>query len=94
MIKIGKVGKANQKANREIKKMFIKRGICCCEFCGSDYCLTFAHRHKRIWYRSCLELLYEFTQVLLLCQKCHDMIEYDAERTKNVFMALRGSEVI
>lgn len=92
MIKAGKVGKANSKAIRINKKTFMDLGITRCELCDCDNYLGFAHRHKRVWYRAFLELLYNFKQVILLCQKCHEEIEYSQERTEHVFMALRGPE--
>lgn len=90
--RVGKVGKANATANRKLKKIFLSHGITQCEYCGSDNYLGFAHRHKRVWYRSNLGNLYKFNQVLLLCQVCHEMIEYNAERTDHLFTALRGPE--
>lgn len=93
MLKIGKIGKINILANRYIKSMFLSLGICFCEVCGTDYMLTFAHRHKRVWYRSCPELLHHITHVLLLCAKCHAAIEYDKDGTEKLFMKLRGAEV-
>ena len=92
MIKVGKIGKANAAANRKLKKMFMDKGITTCEFCGADNYLGFAHRHKRVWYRQNLDLLSDFRQVLLLCQKDHDMIEYSQERTEHLFVSLRGPE--
>lgn len=90
--KVGKVGKANSRAIYHLKKLFTSKGITTCEYCGADNYLTYAHRHKRVWYRSCLEKLYDFLQVLLLCQTCHNMIEYNAERTEHLFLSLRGPE--
>lgn len=72
--------------------MFIEKGITYCEKCGSDFGLSFAHFHKRIWYRSQPEKLWDFNQVLLLCLRCHEKIEYDKELTKKIFIDLRGKE--
>lgn len=51
--------------------------------------LTFAHRHKRIEYKSCPEKLYDFNETLLLCINAHQMIEFDREKTKQIFKELR-----
>lgn len=56
--------------------------------------LSFAHRHKRVWYRSCPELLSDFNQVLLLCIPCHEEIEYSTEKTESIFMLKRGEETV
>lgn len=75
----------NQRVNKELKKLFEEKGIDRCEMCGSDYLLTFAHRHKRRWYYGQENLLSDFNQVLLLCLKCHNRIEYNKELTEQIF---------
>lgn len=50
-----KCTKINQKANRELKKLFEMEGVRSCELklpgCTGNMFLTFAHRHKRNWYK-------------------------------------------
>ena len=89
---IGKIGRININANKILKKMFWNKDITRCENCSSTYILTFAHRHKRHWYRKWPELLSSFNQVLLLCHRCHNEIEYDKEKTSEIFLVLRGDE--
>lgn len=91
---MGKITEINKKANRQLKKMFEEKGITWCEMCGAHWGLSFAHRHKRLWYRPQLHLLSDFNQVLLLCIQCHNKIEYDKELTKDVFIKFRGEEVL
>ena len=92
MKQIGKIGRINQKANRRLKQLFMDKEVVWCEMCGTTSMLTFAHRHKRIYYRSHPELLSDYNQVLLLCQQCHNEIEYDREKSDEVFERLRGLE--
>lgn len=90
---MSKQTKLNQKANKKLKEMFISKEITWCELCGNNNFLTFAHRHKRDWYKGKSEnLLYSYNQVLLLCIHCHQDIEYDKTKTINVFLNLRGIE--
>lgn len=96
MKKVGKIGKQNIQANRKIKEMFIDKGITFCEVkldgCTPDYALTFAHRHKRVWYHSKMHLLSEYTQVVCACMSCHMKIEKDKNLTELIFQKLRGDE--
>lgn len=93
MKQIGKIGKRNIEANKILKKIFEEKEIYNCENpnCQSGFCLTFAHRHKREWYRPVerQKLLYDFNEVLLLCLKCHDEIEVSKEKTEELFNKLR-----
>jgi len=84
MNKIGKIGKRNIEANKKLKEIFIDNGITRCELCNSDYALTFAHKERREWYRSQPELLSDFKQVLLLCQKCHQKMDDRSETTEKL----------
>lgn len=96
MRKVGKIGRINIDANEKLKYIFEQKDIRSCELrhpgCTCQYALTFAHRHKRIWYRSRPEMLSDFNQVLLLCQHCHAYIEYSPYLTHDAFMRLRGPE--
>ncbi len=94
--KVGKIGQINQEANRILKAKFVKMQTTSCEIklpgCMKTFALSFAHRHKRLWYRSQPELLSEISQVVLACAYCHDKIERDPELTERTFKRLRGSE--
>lgn len=79
----------NKEANQVLKKVFESKGITRCENCNGTFALQFAHKHKRIWYRRKLHLLADYNQVLLLCAKCHHDIEYDKDKTKELFERLR-----
>lgn len=92
--KLGKIGKINKASNEKLKELFIENDITSCEICGLTYGLTFAHRHKRVWYRSRPELLSDANQVLLLCLECHQKIEYNKKLTEETFIRLRGEEVL
>jgi len=92
MIKQGKIGRLNQKARKKIAILFEAKGINWCEKCGRGFGVAPAHRHNRVWYRRCPELLWSFKQVLALCIPCHQGIEGRREKTEALFMKLRGKE--
>ncbi len=56
--------------------------------------LTNVHRHKRFWYLRHPELLFDFNQVVRGCVACHNLIEHNKELTEQVFLKLRGPEVL
>lgn len=91
MRNIGKIGKRNIKANKILKELFYEKDITRCEKCGTDFALSFAHLHKRDWYKpkDKQHLLYAFEQVLLLCINCHEEIEVNKEKTEELFNQLR-----
>jgi len=94
MIKrIGKQTRINIEANQILKDLFIDKEIFTCELCHSPFFMSYHHRHKRMFYRSCPELLSDFNQVILVCAKDHDELERDKEYSKEVFMKLRGEEI-
>ena len=80
----------------KLKRIYEAKGTTTCEIrfpgCLNNWALGFAHRHKRIWYKSQPELLTDYNQTVLACVKCHDAIEYDRELTEKVFRRLRGEE--
>lgn len=92
-MKIGKVGKNAINANKVIKKICDEKGIHKCEIglsgCWISNELHPAHKHKRIWYRSCPELLSDFNQWILACPVCHEKLEYEKELTLETFKRLR-----
>lgn len=95
MNQLGKIGKINQKANKKILVMFEEHNINRCEIqlpgC-QNYILQRVHRHKRHWYRSCPELLWDYKQVVCGCHYCHEIIERDPELTEKIFLRIRGEE--
>ena len=94
---IGKIGKINIAANKRLKTLYEGLGVTSCEIQleGCDnWFLQFAHRHKRIWYRSQPEQLSEHKQTVLACNHCHQIIEKDSGLTGEIFERLRGPENI
>jgi len=91
--KIGKIGQRNIEANKFLKEIYIDKEITTCELgftgCTHNNFLSFAHRHKREWYRKYPELLYYFNETILACVKCHDIIEVSKGLTEKVFNHLR-----
>ena len=97
---MGKQTNLNLKANRKLKKLFEEKEINYCELdlphdCTAFMGLTNAHRHKRDWYKDKPEeLLWSFNQVAKICLPGHMMIEADSEKTADLFIRLRGEEII
>lgn len=79
----------NRESNKILKELYKEKGITKCELCGSSFWLSFAHKHKRVWYRANPELLSSFYHTLLLCIPCHQDLEFDKELTKETFENLR-----
>lgn len=92
-----------------VKPDFVRRGINYCEVCKwlhdrgeiSDQEVrscqihpTFAHRHKRGWYKSKdPHLLFCFNQIIRAGQYHHDKyLEWDKEEKEKWFTRLRGKE--
>jgi len=46
--------------NERLKKLYSLKGITRCEICGSEFILSFHHKHKRRWYKTKPELLHSF----------------------------------
>lgn len=86
----------NKASNRILVKLYVDKGVTTCEGrfpgCLNNQMLSFAHRHKRIYYRIQPKRLSDFKQTLLLCLNCHEKIEYDRELTEELFIRLRGEE--
>lgn len=89
--KIGKIGKVNLEANRQLKKLFTNQDYCeiQLEGCLKTWPLQFCHRHKRAWYKGNVELLADRNQVVIGCQNCHEKIEFSKELTEEIFKKLR-----
>ncbi len=81
------------KANKILKEIYLDKGITVCEMCGGSFALSWHHRHKRWWYIKKTELLSSFNQTILVCQNCHNKIEYDKELHNKTFERLRGDEI-
>jgi len=95
MKKIGRIGKINLKANRILKQKYTERGTTSCEIrlpgCMPNFALSFAHKHKRVWYYSRPELLSSIKETLIACPNCHDKIEDNKKLTEEVFKKLRDN---
>ena len=94
--RVGRVGKANIKANKLIRAQAQGLGLSFCEInfkeCLRTFPLAPAHRHKRHWYKGQAEKLADIRQWVIACQYCHDKIEHNTKLTEEVFKALRGPE--
>lgn len=83
-------------ARARLKRIFYDKGITNCEIglpgCVQYTMLSFAHRHKRIWYANDENRtkLGDFDQVLLACIPCHQVIEDSRELTEKYFKLRRG----
>lgn len=89
---IGKIGKINMDANHKLKEEFQDLGVISCEICGSEWALSWHHRHKRQWYRGKEWLLSDIRQVLLLCPNHHDMLERSRALSNETFKKYRSQE--
>ena len=82
------------KERAKLKKIYLEKGITTCEIglsgCMKDFGLSFAHKHKRVYYYQRPELLGSFNETILACAFCHQEIEKDRELTEMVFKKLRG----
>lgn len=94
--KVGKVGKANIAARKIIAEIAEEKNLVRCEIgfedCLQNLYLAPAHRHKRAWYKGDVELLADFKQWVAACQICHNIIEFNAGLTEEMFLRLRGDE--
>ena len=94
--KIGKQGKINAKANKEIDKLFDAHDIRHCEVglpgCQGTFALTRCHRHKRYWYYGQPEKLWDYKQVVCACTSCHSWLETSHQLTEETFQRIRGDE--
>lgn len=76
-------------------KQFQKLGITRCELqldgCLGSSFLSIAHRYKRRWYLSHPDKLGDLQHCLILCQNCHDKLEFNARLTEESFIRLRDN---
>ncbi len=81
---------------QQLKKKFERMGVMACEVklngCKGQYWLTWAHRHKRVWYYDKPGMLEDYLQVCLACISCHMKMEQNRQLTESVFMRIRGSQ--
>ena len=77
----------------KLKKEYQEKGIATCEIklegCMREFSLSFAHKHKRVWYYDKPGLLGDFNETILACAYCHAEIEKDNQITEDVFNNLR-----
>lgn len=79
----------------KLKKLYERKGVVQCELrlegCWRNNALSFAHRHKRRYYKG-TDTLWTFNQTILACIPCHQQIEYDSDLTEEAFQRLRGDD--
>jgi hypothetical protein len=89
---LGKIGKINVKARKEIARIAEEKGITRCEIQYNDRCMgeahAPAHRHSRTWYRSQPELLSDYSEWVGACQYCHSIMDA-TKAQEEVFERLR-----
>ena len=94
MIKqLGKRGKEWIKERARLRVIYRRKGIDSCEVrfkdCMGVFGMSFAHRHKRVWYYNRPGLLGSFEETVRACAHCHDKMERDKGLTAEVFKRLR-----
>lgn len=94
---MGVVGDRNADAVKRLKEQYLEAGIEECEIgipgkCWRNNALGFVHKHKRIWYRACPELLYAMSETLLGCTPCHQALEFNEKLTLQFFKRLRPKQ--
>lgn len=88
--KVGKIGSANIKANKILAEKLPKQHCeAQLEGCLGNWPLSWAHKHKRIWYKGDVEKLSDTNEVIVMCQNCHDMTEHNRELNDEIFQRLR-----
>lgn len=82
--RIGAIGRANLESNKRLKEVLAGIDVCEArlESCSVNMFPTNAHRHKRSWYQGDVEALSDYKQVIRICVRCHDQIEFDEELTE------------
>lgn len=94
-----KIGRRTKEWIIERAKLVIiyrEKGIESCEVrlekCMGKFGLSFAHRHKRVWYYDKPGLLGSFNETVRACAYCHSEMEKDKDLTEEVFNRLRKNE--
>ena len=96
--KVGKIGEINRIARQKIAEYSELMQLTQCELKLTHQCMgeaqAPAHRHERVWYRSCPEKLWDPKQWVGACHNCHQVLDYyrTKEEKDQIFYALRGSE--
>lgn len=98
----GKVGKANEDANKIIRRILEGGEIGYCQIqlegCMGNWPLQVVHRHPRAWYKGNVELLSSQKQWIIGCQVCHEQLDRRTDKSKalteEVFNRIRGDENI
>lgn len=95
---------ANEKLDRiyKAKKKYYKCELRIAKNClpkeirsfGQDLKMTYAHRHKRDWYKSNNRgfLLHSYNQTIRCCIPCHMIIEADSDLTEKLFKLHRSGK--
>lgn len=100
----------NKSANEKLDEIYKSKNLFdVCEVQVSDSCIkktktssvgtklgmTYAHRHKRVWYKEKEKrhLLHAFHETLRCCLSCHMKIETDRKLTNKLFIELRGTQL-
>lgn len=90
----GKVAQANTKARKLIGQKCEELGLNYCEIglegCLQTWPLAPAHLHKRAWYKGDVSKLSDYSQWVVACQICHNLIEFNKDLTEETFVRLRG----
>jgi len=77
----------------KLKKIYEEKGIIQCEAnlegCLHNWILGFHHKRKRVEYIKYPEKLGEFSETILVCQSCHDILESNRKLTEEMFKKLR-----
>lgn len=97
----------NKDANKKLDDIYKEKGIFdICEVkvapdclkvarvssVGTELKMTYAHRHKRDWYKVSGRgsLLHSYSETLRCCLPCHMIIEQDRKLTNKLFTKLRA----
>lgn len=86
--RMGKQGIINREANKRLAEIYREKGITECEICGSEWGLSWHHKHRRNYYKN-VEGLSDFNETILLCIKCHNKYKPDSEETIDLFNKFR-----
>ena len=89
----GKQGRINLAANKILKVLYAEKEITKCEICGSDWALSWHHKHHRYYYKT-VEELADFNTTLLLCPVCHNKYMPDSKETLELFNKLRKNAIL
>lgn len=97
--KVGKIGKRNIEANKELKKTYSSLPeLPPCEIGRIGLCWRvthgFAHRHSRVDYRKYPKLLSSVNQTLKACNPCHGWLDAHREEREALFLKLRGKDLM